>query len=54
MTLHPHPLALTVQQLGPQPDSKLIKQALDQTTLIPAFIGQDRAKSALAFAIGIM
>uniref|UniRef100_UPI004048976D Lon protease family protein n=1 Tax=Rheinheimera sp. TaxID=1869214 RepID=UPI004048976D len=53
MTLHPHPLALTVQQLGPQPDSKLIKQALDQTTLIPAFIGQDRAKSALAFAIGM-
>ena len=53
MTLHPHPLALTVQQLGPQPDSKLIKQALEQTTLIPAFIGQDRAKSALAFAIGM-
>ncbi|MEH8016732.1 AAA family ATPase [Rheinheimera muenzenbergensis] len=53
MTSHPHPLALTVQQLGPQPDSKLIKQALEQTTLIPAFIGQDRAKSALAFAIGM-
>ena len=53
MTLHPHPLALTVQQLGPQPDNKLIKQALEQAELLPAFIGQDRAKSALAFAIGM-
>ncbi|GAB2935074.1 Lon protease family protein [Rheinheimera gaetbuli] len=53
MTSHPHSLALTVQQLGPQLDNKLITQALDQTTLIPAFIGQDRAKSALAFAIGM-
>jgi lon-related putative ATP-dependent protease len=53
MTQHPHPLALTVQQLGPQLDSKLIKQALEAQQLVPAFIGQDRAKSALAFAIGM-
>lgn len=53
MTQHPHPLALTVQQLGPQLDSKLIKQALEVNQLIPAFIGQERAKSALAFAIGM-
>ncbi|HEX5793075.1 MAG TPA: ATP-binding protein [Rheinheimera sp.] len=53
MTQHPHPLALTVQQLGPQLDSKLIKQALEVKQLIPAFIGQERAKSALAFAIGM-
>lgn len=53
MTQHPNPMALTVQQLGPQLDTKLIKQALDVQQLIPAFIGQDRAKSALAFAIGM-
>ncbi|KUM54515.1 Lon protease family protein [Rheinheimera sp. EpRS3] len=53
MTQHLNPLALTVQQLGPHLDSKLIKQALDVKQLIPAFIGQDRAKSALAFAIGM-
>ena len=53
MTQHPHPLVLTVQQLGPNLDNKLIKQALDVQQLIPAFIGQDRAKSALAFAIGM-
>ncbi|MEH8020058.1 MULTISPECIES: Lon protease family protein [Rheinheimera] len=53
MTQHPHPLALTVPQLGPQLDSKLIQQALDIKQLTPAFIGQDRAKSALAFAIGM-
>lgn len=53
MTFIPHPLALSVQQLGPQPDNKMIKQALEQSTLVPAFIGQDRAKSALAFAIGM-
>ena len=53
MTFTPHPLALSIQQLGPQPDNKMIKQALDQSALIPAFIGQDRAKSALAFAIGM-
>ncbi|MDP5141824.1 ATP-binding protein [Rheinheimera baltica] len=53
MTHHAHTLALTVQQLSPQLDSKLIKQALEVKQLIPAFIGQDRAKSALAFAIGM-
>jgi lon-related putative ATP-dependent protease len=53
MTHHPHPLALTLPQLGPQLDAKLIKQALDTKTLVPAFIGQDRAKAALAFAIGM-
>lgn len=53
MTQHPHPLALTVQQLGPQLDSKLIKQALEPQQFVPTFIGQDRAKSALAFAIGM-
>ncbi|MDP5150195.1 Lon protease family protein [Rheinheimera baltica] len=53
MTQHEHTLALTVQQLSPQLDSKLIKQALEVKQLIPAFIGQDRAKSALAFAIGM-
>lgn len=53
MTHHAHTQALTVQQLSPQLDSKLIKQALEVKQLIPAFIGQDRAKSALAFAIGM-
>lgn len=53
MTAHPNPLALTIQQLGPHLDSKLLKQALDVKQMIPAFIGQDRAKSALAFAIGM-
>ncbi|GAB60407.1 Lon protease family protein [Rheinheimera nanhaiensis] len=53
MTHHPHPLALTLPQLGPQLDAKLIKQALDSRTLVPAFIGQDRAKAALVFAIGM-
>jgi lon-related putative ATP-dependent protease len=48
-----HPYSLTVQQLGPQLDNKLIKQALEVDTLVPAFIGQERAKSALAFAIGM-
>lgn len=53
MTAHPNPLALTTQQLGPHLDNKLLKQALDVKQLIPAFIGQERAKSALAFAIGM-
>jgi lon-related putative ATP-dependent protease len=53
MTQHLHPLALSVQQLGPQLDSKLIKQALEIKQLVPAFIGQDRAKLALSFAIGM-
>lgn len=53
MTAHPNPLALTTQQLGPNLDNKLLKQALDVKQLIPAFIGQERAKSALAFAIGM-
>ncbi|MDX3773657.1 ATP-binding protein [Chromatiaceae bacterium AAb-1] len=46
-------LALSPQQLGPQLDSKLIKQALNTDSAHPAFIGQERAKSALAFAIGM-
>lgn len=53
MTQHSESLALNVQQLGPQLDTKLIKQALSPQPLTPAFIGQDRAKSALAFAIGM-
>lgn len=48
-----HPLALNIQQLGPQLDDNLIQQALAVKQLVPAFIGQDRAKSALAFAIGM-
>lgn len=46
-------LALSPQQLGPQLDNKLIKQALASATQAPGFIGQERAKSALAFAIGM-
>ncbi|MDX1391964.1 MAG: Lon-like protease helical domain-containing protein, partial [Rheinheimera sp.] len=53
MTHHPHPLALTVQQLGPQLDNTLIMQALEPQALVPAFIGQDRAKAALSFGIGM-
>ena len=53
MTAHSNLLALTTQQLGPHLDNKLLKQALDVKQLIPAFIGQERAKSALAFAIGM-
>ncbi|MDX1677002.1 ATP-binding protein [Arsukibacterium sp.] len=47
------PAALEPAQLGPLLDDSQIEQALTTAELIPGFIGQDRAKSALAFAIGM-
>ena len=47
------PLALDPAQLGPILQDDQIEQALATAELIPGFIGQDRAKSALAFAIGM-
>ncbi|WP_213995700.1 ATP-binding protein [Arsukibacterium sp.] len=47
------PAALQPADLGPVLDSVQIEQALATAELIPGFIGQDRAKSALAFAIGM-
>ncbi|WP_019675797.1 Lon protease family protein [Arsukibacterium perlucidum] len=47
------PAALQPADLGPVLDSAQIEQALATAELIPGFIGQDRAKSALAFAIGM-
>ena len=47
------PAALQPAHLGPMLDSAQIEQALATAELIPGFIGQDRAKSALAFAIGM-
>lgn len=53
MTLESHTLALTPAQLGPNLEPNLIQQALDVTGLSSTFIGQDRAKDALNFAIGM-
>ena len=47
------PLALDPAQLGPILQDDQIERALATAELIPGFIGQDRAKSALAFAIGM-
>ncbi|MDP5187885.1 MAG: AAA family ATPase [Alishewanella sp.] len=46
-------LALHPTQLCPQLDPQLIAAALQQPALPSAFIGQDRARSALEFAIGM-
>jgi lon-related putative ATP-dependent protease len=48
-----HPLSLSPAQLAPQFEQKLITQALVQHQLKAGFIGQDRAKTALDFAIGM-
>ncbi|WP_333607741.1 Lon protease family protein [Arsukibacterium sp.] len=53
MTNTVSPVALSPEQLGPQLSKAQIQQALQSTEVIPGFIGQDRAKSALAFAIGM-
>lgn len=53
MTQQSHSLALNPLQLCPQLDPQLITQALQQQELPPAFIGQDRARAALEFAIGM-
>jgi predicted ATP-dependent protease len=53
MTHNSHKYALTAEHLGPQLDKNLIQQALDVTGLSSTFIGQDRAKAALNFAIGM-
>ncbi|MDX1539540.1 ATP-binding protein [Arsukibacterium sp.] len=47
------PAALEPAHLGPILADTQIEQALTTAELIPGFIGQDRAKSALAFAIGM-
>ncbi len=46
-------LALTAAQLSPQLDDAQIKDALDVAGYSSTFIGQDRAKAALGFAIGM-
>lgn len=53
MTHTRSPLALDSAHLGPILDKVQIEQALATAEVIPGFIGQDRAKSALAFAIGM-
>ncbi|EGM76470.1 Putative ATP-dependent protease [Rheinheimera sp. A13L] len=53
MTHNSHKYALTAEHLGPQLDKNLIQQALDVSGLSSTFIGQDRAKAALNFAIGM-
>ena len=46
--------ALPVQQLTAKPSTRLINQALnDQQALNSTFIGQDRARDALSFGLGI-
>ncbi len=46
-------LALQAAQLSPQLDEAQIKDALDVAGYSSTFIGQDRAKAALSFAIGM-
>ncbi len=46
-------LALTSLQLGPQLDDAIIQDSLDVAGFSSTFIGQDRAKAALSFAIGM-
>ncbi|RVU37342.1 ATP-dependent protease [Rheinheimera riviphila] len=50
---HIQSFALPVDQLGPQLDQQLITDALDVAGFSSTFIGQDRAKAALSFAIGM-
>ncbi|WP_289030968.1 AAA family ATPase [uncultured Paraglaciecola sp.] len=46
--------ALTLQQLTAKPSRRLINQALkDESALSSTFIGQDRAREALSFGLGI-
>lgn len=45
--------ALPVNQLGPQLDAQQIHDALDIAGYSTTFIGQERAKAALSFAIGM-
>ncbi|WP_337840846.1 ATP-binding protein [Rheinheimera sp.] len=53
MTPQSRTLALSPEQLGPNLAPELIQQALDVSGLSSTFIGQDRAKAALNFAIGM-
>ncbi|WP_423187240.1 Lon protease family protein [Alishewanella sp. d11] len=53
MTKQSHSLALSPLQLSPQLDPQLITDALQRQELLPGFIGQDRARTALEFAIGM-
>ncbi|MCT8125352.1 AAA family ATPase [Alishewanella sp. BS5-314] len=53
MTQLEQQLALTPAQLGPQLDSALVSDILQQPAVPAAFIGQDRARTALEFAIGM-
>lgn len=53
MTKQSHSLALSPLQLSPQLEQQLITDALQRQELPPAFIGQDRARTALEFAIGM-
>ncbi len=53
MTKQSHSLALSPLQLSPQLDPQFITDALQRQELLPAFIGQDRARTALEFAIGM-
>ncbi|CAM3725137.1 Lon protease family protein [Rheinheimera salexigens] len=53
MTNTVHPLSLSPAQLAPQFEQQLITQALAHQQLKASFIGQDRAKTALGFAIGM-
>ncbi|MDP4529846.1 ATP-binding protein [Alkalimonas delamerensis] len=46
-------LALAPHQLVPQLRNDWLKHSITETDLTPAFIGQDRAKAALQFAIGM-
>lgn len=46
-------LALAPHQLAPQLRNDWLKHSISQTELTPAFIGQERAKAALQFAIGM-
>jgi len=53
MTQLEQQLALVPAQLGPQLDTALVTGILAQPILPAAFIGQDRARTALEFAIGM-
>jgi len=53
MTQLSQTLALNPSQLCPQLDPQLIANALKKQEQLPAFIGQDRARTALEFAIGM-
>lgn len=53
MTNIVHPLSLSATQLAPQFSQALITQALGHEQKTASFIGQERAKTALDFAIGM-